>query len=84
MCKERGNIRICRRVRSTTRFKKPRQKHFGTDESDGEFRPEHFLDQSYYFGRTPGLGAISLPIGKRKERKKTETFKRGETGQTDL
>lgn len=62
--------------------KKAKPNHAGTYDPNTKFSPPNPTDESYY----PAVRAAGgpFPVGKRKERKKTETFERGESGQTDL
>jgi hypothetical protein len=62
--------------------KEKKKEHVGSSDRVHVTEPPNPVDESYY----PAVRAAGgpFPVGKRKERKKTETFSRGESGQTDL
>jgi len=62
--------------------KRKEKKHTGSYDRVHVTEPPNPVNESYYPAMKGAVGPF--PVGKRKERKKTETFRRGETGQTDL
>jgi hypothetical protein len=62
--------------------KEKKKEHVGSNDRVHVTQPPNPVDESYYPAYRAAGGPF--PVGKRKERKKADTFRRGESGQTDL
>jgi hypothetical protein len=63
---------------------KKEKKHAGKADSTRAFKAPDHLSETYYSGVTFTAASGPLPVSKKRERKKTETIRRAESGQADL